>query len=132
MQAVKLTRSCMRPEGTFTFGCGIDPQPTATRRTLTRSAGRPGRPRCDASRDCPPEAPSQLETHVTSKTSQEKRAVAQPASRGLDARRLTSPAPPASVEELSKAIEEDGGAVATCRPTRRKLATPRLAPRRPR
>ena len=40
-----------------------------------------------------------------------KRATAEPASRGLDARRLASAEPPASVDELSRAIEEDGGAV---------------------
>jgi ParB family chromosome partitioning protein len=45
------------------------------------------------------------------KRTKKKRDIAQPASRGLDARRLTSPAPPASVAELAQAIEEDGGAV---------------------
>ena len=40
-----------------------------------------------------------------------KRVAAEPASRGLDARRLTGVAPPANVEELSRAIEEDGGSV---------------------
>ena len=40
-----------------------------------------------------------------------KRATAEPASRGLDARRLANVAPPASVEELTRAIEEDGGSV---------------------
>ena len=85
MQAVKLTRLVHEARRHVHLRLRNRSSPTATRRTLTRSAGRPGRPRCDASRDCPPEAPSQLETHVTSKTSQEKRAVAQPASRGLDA-----------------------------------------------
>jgi ParB family chromosome partitioning protein len=45
------------------------------------------------------------------KRSKRKRAAVEPASRGLDARRVASAAPPASVEELSRAIEEDGGAV---------------------
>ena len=45
------------------------------------------------------------------KRAKKKRAVAPTASRGLDARRLASTAPPASVEELGHAIEEDGGAV---------------------
>jgi ParB family transcriptional regulator, chromosome partitioning protein len=40
-----------------------------------------------------------------------KRAAAEPASRGLDARRVASAAPPADVEELSQAIVSDGGAV---------------------
>ena len=40
-----------------------------------------------------------------------KRAAAEPASRGLDARRLTGTAPPTSVDDLSRAIEEDGGSV---------------------
>jgi ParB family chromosome partitioning protein len=40
-----------------------------------------------------------------------KRAAVEAASRGLDARRVASATPPASVEELSRAIEEDGGAV---------------------
>ena len=40
-----------------------------------------------------------------------KRAAAEPASRGLDARRLASAEPPSTVEDLSRAIEEDGGAV---------------------
>jgi ParB family chromosome partitioning protein len=40
-----------------------------------------------------------------------KRTAAEPASRGLDARRLANVAPPASVEELTRAIEEDGGSV---------------------
>jgi len=44
------------------------------------------------------------------KRSRKKREVAA-ASRGLDARRVAGSAPPPSVEELSRAIEEDGGAV---------------------
>ena len=44
------------------------------------------------------------------KRSRKKREVAA-ASRGLDARRVAGSAPPASVDELSRAIEEDGGAV---------------------
>jgi ParB family chromosome partitioning protein len=40
-----------------------------------------------------------------------KRVAAEPASRGLDARRLASAEPPGTVDELSRAIEEDGGAV---------------------
>jgi ParB family chromosome partitioning protein len=45
------------------------------------------------------------------KRSKRKRATVQAASRGLEARRVASATPPASVEELSRAIEEDGGAV---------------------
>ena len=44
------------------------------------------------------------------KRSRKKREVAA-ASRGLDARRVAGSTPPPSVEELSRAIEEDGGAV---------------------
>jgi ParB family transcriptional regulator, chromosome partitioning protein len=40
-----------------------------------------------------------------------KRAVAPVASRGLDARRLASAAPPTSVETLARTIEDDGGSV---------------------
>jgi ParB family chromosome partitioning protein len=40
-----------------------------------------------------------------------KRAAAEPVSRGLDARRVAGAAPPAVVEELSQAIESDGGVV---------------------
>ena len=45
------------------------------------------------------------------KRSKRKRVAAEAASRGLDARRVASAAPPVSVDELSRAIEEDGGAV---------------------
>ena len=45
------------------------------------------------------------------KRSKRKRAAVEAASRGLDARRVASATPPASVEELSRAIEEDGGTV---------------------
>jgi len=45
------------------------------------------------------------------KRSKRKRAAVEAASRGLDARRVASAAPPASVEALARAIEEDGGAV---------------------
>jgi ParB family chromosome partitioning protein len=45
------------------------------------------------------------------KRSKKKRAAAEAASRGLDARRVAGTAPPAAVEELSRHIEEDGGAV---------------------
>ena len=45
------------------------------------------------------------------KRSKRKRVAAEAASRGLDARRVASAVPPASVDELSRAIEEDGGAV---------------------
>lgn len=45
------------------------------------------------------------------KRSKKKRAAAQAASRGLDARKLTGAAPPSAVEDLSRAIEEDGGSV---------------------
>jgi ParB family transcriptional regulator, chromosome partitioning protein len=48
---------------------------------------------------------------VPAKRTKKKRAVAQAASRGLDARRLAGSAPPAEVEELARAIEEDGGSV---------------------
>jgi ParB family chromosome partitioning protein len=47
----------------------------------------------------------------TAKRSKKKRAVAQPASRGLEARRLATGAPPAGVETLTRAIERDGGSV---------------------
>ena len=47
----------------------------------------------------------------TTRRGKKKRPAAEPASRGLDARRLASADPPTSVEELSRAIEEDGGAV---------------------
>ena len=40
-----------------------------------------------------------------------KRAAAEPASRGLDARRVASAAPPTEVEDLSQAIMSDGGVV---------------------
>jgi ParB family chromosome partitioning protein len=43
--------------------------------------------------------------------SKRKRSVAQPASRGLDARRLAGAQPPAVVGELSQAIQDDGGSV---------------------
>jgi ParB family chromosome partitioning protein len=45
------------------------------------------------------------------KRSKRKRAAVEPASRGLDARRVASATPPASVEELSRSIESDGGVV---------------------
>jgi len=45
------------------------------------------------------------------KRSKKKRTAAPAASRGLDARRLAGSDPPASVVELSRAIEEDGGSV---------------------
>jgi hypothetical protein len=44
-------------------------------------------------------------------TKRKKKASAPVASRGLDARRLTSTAPPVSVETLSRTIEDDGGVV---------------------
>jgi ParB family transcriptional regulator, chromosome partitioning protein len=47
----------------------------------------------------------------TTKRAKKKVVAAPPASRGLDARRLGSAAPPASVESLAKAIESDGGSV---------------------
>jgi ParB family chromosome partitioning protein len=40
-----------------------------------------------------------------------KRAVAAAASRGLDAKRLASTAPPTSIETLARTIEDDGGSV---------------------
>jgi ParB family chromosome partitioning protein len=45
------------------------------------------------------------------KRSKKKRAAAEAASRGLDARRVAGGAPPAAVEELTRHIEEDGGSV---------------------
>src|SRR5258705_11470382 len=45
------------------------------------------------------------------KRAKKKRAVAETASRGLDARRLASTAAPAFVQELASTIEKDGGAV---------------------
>jgi ParB family chromosome partitioning protein len=45
------------------------------------------------------------------KRSKRKRAEAPAASRGLDARRVASSAPPASVEALARAIADDGGSV---------------------
>ncbi|HEY4133004.1 MAG TPA: hypothetical protein VGM50_20480 [Gemmatimonadaceae bacterium] len=45
------------------------------------------------------------------KRTKKKRAVAPAASRGLDARRLASAAPPTSIETLSRTIEDDGGSV---------------------
>jgi ParB family chromosome partitioning protein len=45
------------------------------------------------------------------KRSKRKRAAVEAASRGLDARRVASATPPPSVEELSRAIEADGGVV---------------------
>ncbi len=48
---------------------------------------------------------------ATKKRTRKKAAAAPAASRGLDARRLTSASPPASVESLGKTIESDGGSV---------------------
>ncbi len=48
---------------------------------------------------------------TTKKRAKKKRAVAEAASRGLDARRLAAATPPGNVQELGRAIEEDGGAV---------------------
>lgn len=45
------------------------------------------------------------------KRARKKRATAEAASRGLDARKLASGTPPASIEELAHQIEEDGGSV---------------------
>ena len=45
------------------------------------------------------------------KRAKKKRAVAPAASRGLDARRLASAAPPTSIETLSRTIDDDGGSV---------------------
>ena len=45
------------------------------------------------------------------KRAAKKRAAAPAASRGLDARRLASAAPPTSVETLGRTIEDDGGSV---------------------
>src|SRR5262245_20130526 len=55
---------------------------------------------------------------ATAKKKRHKTKEAAPASRGLAARRLASTQPPASVEALSRTIEDDGGAVlATYRDT---------------
>src|SRR6266545_3700375 len=40
-----------------------------------------------------------------------KKPTVEPASRGLDARRLATAAPPTSVETLGRTIEDDGGSV---------------------
>jgi ParB family chromosome partitioning protein len=48
---------------------------------------------------------------VTKPRAKKKRAVAPAASRGLDARRLASATPPASVASLGRTIEHDGGLV---------------------
>ena len=48
---------------------------------------------------------------ATKPRAKKKRAVAPAASRGLDARRLASATPPASVAALGRAIEDDGGSV---------------------
>lgn len=45
------------------------------------------------------------------KSAKKKRAVAEAASRGLDARKLTSSAAPAAVDDLAQTIERDGGSV---------------------
>src|SRR5579884_938190 len=45
------------------------------------------------------------------KRAKKKRATAPAASRGLDARRLDSAAPPTAVETLGRTIQDDGGAV---------------------
>jgi len=49
-------------------------------------------------------------TKTTTKR-KKKKAAAEPASRGLEARKLTSTAPPAAVEALAGTIESDGGSV---------------------
>lgn len=58
-----------------------------------------------------PREAGQFPLMATTKRAKKKRAVAATASRGLDARRLAGATPPASVEELGRAIEEDGGSV---------------------
>ena len=45
------------------------------------------------------------------KRSKKKRATAESASRGLDARRVAGTEPPAAIVDLAKSIEEDGGSV---------------------
>lgn len=47
----------------------------------------------------------------TAKRAKKKKAAVEAASRGLDARRVASAAPPASVETLGRTIEDDGGTV---------------------
>jgi ParB family transcriptional regulator, chromosome partitioning protein len=59
----------------------------------------------------PPMPPQVLPMATAKKRAKKKRATAPSASRGLDAKRLASSAPPAQVEELARAIEEDGGSV---------------------
>ena len=48
---------------------------------------------------------------ATAKRAKKKKSAAPVASRGLDAKRLTSTQPPASVETLGRTIEDDGGVV---------------------
>jgi len=48
---------------------------------------------------------------ATAKRSRKKKAEVPAASRGLEARRLTSPAPPVSVTSLARTLEDDGGTV---------------------
>jgi len=48
---------------------------------------------------------------ATAKRAKKKKSAAPAASRGLEARRLTSTQPPASVETLGRTIEDDGGVV---------------------
>src|SRR5262245_20067778 len=50
-------------------------------------------------------------SHELMATKKKKKNKPTPASRGLEARRLASTQPPASVEALSRTIEDDGGAV---------------------
>ena len=48
---------------------------------------------------------------ATAKRAKKKKSAAPAASRGLEARRLTSTQPPASVETLGRTIEDDGGVI---------------------
>lgn len=50
-----------------------------------------------------------MATAKTTTKRKKKKAAAEPASRGLDARRLASTAPPAAIESLARTIEDDGG-----------------------
>jgi ParB family chromosome partitioning protein len=52
-----------------------------------------------------------MATAKTTTKRKKKKAAAEPASRGLEARRLASTSPPAGIETLSRTIEDDGGAV---------------------
>jgi ParB family transcriptional regulator, chromosome partitioning protein len=56
-------------------------------------------------------ATAKTTTAKTTSKRKKKKQAAEPASRGLEARKLASGAPPAAIETLSQTIEDDGGAV---------------------